>query len=195
MTNLTFSQNLALALYSSEENFPIDLDDAWQWLGYNQKSDALSTLKNNFEKDTDFSASSLKSPSGGRPRQCIMLSIDCFKSMGMMAGTEQGKAIRRYFLECERIAKQAIATLQLSGLFLEQSRCLTQLTNLENQATRLKNDIAAHENAIAELRQKLETVEIESADIYTQICQPLRQKAEQYEDRRLEIISRNLSKA
>jgi hypothetical protein len=38
----------------------------------------------------------------------IFLTIDCFKSLGMMAGTEQGKVIRKYFLECERIVKEVI---------------------------------------------------------------------------------------
>ena len=34
MTNLSFNQELAIALYESSDDFPVDLDDAWQWLGY-----------------------------------------------------------------------------------------------------------------------------------------------------------------
>lgn len=116
MTNLTFSQELAIAFYESKESYPIDLDDAWQWLGYNQKSDCLTKLKNNFEEGEDFTAKSLKSPSGGRPRACVMLTIECFKSMGMMAGTSQGKAIRKYFLECERLAKARSTSAPVQSL-------------------------------------------------------------------------------
>lgn len=36
----------------------------------------------------------------------ILLTIDCLKYWGMMCGTEKGKQIRKYFLECEKIAKQ-----------------------------------------------------------------------------------------
>jgi len=117
MTQITFDQTLALSLYQSSKAFPVDFDDAWHWLGYNQKSDALSKLKNNFDQDVDFSAKSLKTSTGGRPRTCVMLTIDCFKSLGMIAGTEQGKAIRKYFLECERIAKQS-TTKQVHSLTL-----------------------------------------------------------------------------
>jgi phage anti-repressor protein len=79
------------------------------WLGYNQKSDCLSKLKSNFEEGQDFLASRLKTAGAGRPRLCVMLTVDCFKSMGMMVGTTQGKNIRKYFLECERIAKAKFA--------------------------------------------------------------------------------------
>jgi hypothetical protein len=30
MSNLAFNQELAIALYESTENFPVDFDDAWQ---------------------------------------------------------------------------------------------------------------------------------------------------------------------
>jgi hypothetical protein len=30
MTNLSFNQELAIALYEFSDDFPVDLDDAWQ---------------------------------------------------------------------------------------------------------------------------------------------------------------------
>ncbi|MEA5628106.1 hypothetical protein [Nostoc sp. UHCC 0251] len=105
MSNLSFSQQLALTIYQSQEIFPVDLDDAWVWLGYSTKQKAEKKLKSNFEEGIDFLAKGLKTSTGGRPSQLVMLSVDCFKSLGMMAGTEQGKVVRKYFLECERIAK------------------------------------------------------------------------------------------
>lgn len=108
MTDFTFDASLALSLYQSDEPFPVDLDDAWQWLGYNNKQFAEEKLRYNFEAGIDFLYKGIKSPAGGRPRKCILLSIDCFKHLAMMAGTQQGKVIRKYFLECERIAKAAM---------------------------------------------------------------------------------------
>lgn len=105
MTNLTFSQDLALDLYSSKESHPIDFDDAWQWLGYARKDVALKALKSNFEEGVDFSTQKRKTPSGGRPSDYTSLTVDCLKAFGMMAGTSQGKQIRKYFLECERLVK------------------------------------------------------------------------------------------
>ena len=124
MSNLAFNQELAIALYESTENFPVDFDDAWQWLGYSTKQKALNTLKNNFEEDMDFLTKGLKTSTGGRPSDFIVLSIDCFKSLGMMAGTEQGKAIRKYFLECERVVKQKasqpMTTIQALAIMVNQ---------------------------------------------------------------------------
>lgn len=51
----------------------------------------------------------------------IELTVECFKSLGMMAGTEKGKAIRKYFLECERIAKQKpMTTIQALAIMINQ---------------------------------------------------------------------------
>lgn len=113
MTNLSFSQDIALSLYNSADSHPIDFDDAWQWLGYSTKQKALQSLKSNFEEGEDFLTKRLKSSTGGRPSDLIVLTVDCFKSMGMMAGTSQGKAIRKYFLECEKIAKAKPSQLAL----------------------------------------------------------------------------------
>ncbi|HEY9874506.1 MAG TPA: hypothetical protein V6D12_13780 [Candidatus Obscuribacterales bacterium] len=110
---IAFNQNTALTLLNSPESFPVDFDDAWQWLGYASKRNGKDTLINNFLEGVDFLRSSTKSPTGGRPSEFIQLTIDCFKMLGMMAGTEKGKEIRAYFLECEKIAKQPQAAPQI----------------------------------------------------------------------------------
>jgi phage anti-repressor protein len=106
MTNLTFSQSLAQQYFQSTEQFPIDFDDAWVWLGYSAKQKAEQSLYGYFEEGLDFLTSGLKTSTGGRPSKLILLSVECFKQLGMLAKTEQGKVIRKYFLECERIAKE-----------------------------------------------------------------------------------------
>lgn len=105
-----FGFGTALALLESADPFPVDFDAAWQWLGYQRKDYAKETLVRNFERGLDytseFSGLNRKTPDGGRPSEFIYLTIDCFKAFGMMAGTEKGKQVRRYFLECERKLKQ-----------------------------------------------------------------------------------------
>jgi hypothetical protein len=39
-------------------------------------------------------------------KEVIRLTVETFKMWGMMSRTEQGKLIREYFLECEKVAKQ-----------------------------------------------------------------------------------------
>lgn len=112
---MEFSHELALALVQSADPFPIDFDDAWQWIGYSTKQKAKTKLINHFEQEVDYTINQTVkrvngNHGGGSTRyQDIKLTIDCFKSLGMMAGTDKGKEIRRYFLECERSAKQTVA--------------------------------------------------------------------------------------
>jgi anti-repressor protein len=105
-----FSSDLALQLLDAGDEFPVDFELAWRWLGYVNKQAAKKKLVRNFEKGFDYSTKWMnvahdKALSASKT-EVICLSIDCFKQLGMMAGTEKGKAVRRYFLECERRLNQ-----------------------------------------------------------------------------------------
>ena len=102
MTDFNF--DTALTIFQLNDEFPIDFDDAWQWLGWNKKQDGKTLLFNNFDEGIDFLRKGVKSSTGGRPSEWLVITIDCFKSMGMMVGTELGKQIRKYFIQCEKVA-------------------------------------------------------------------------------------------
>ena len=104
---MQLSQKLVQLFVESEEEFPIELDDAWKWLGFRRKEAAKKLLLDAFEKGLDFSQNAGK-VSGGRPSENFALTVDCFKSLGMMANTGKGREVRKYFLECERQAKEVL---------------------------------------------------------------------------------------
>ena len=120
-----FTVDKAMSLMVAEESgveFPVDLDNAWVWLGYSSKQACLKKMKNNCSDGFDFSLIQKDKPdnhAGLSPQELgalasqvkYVLTVECFKSLGMMAGTEQGKVIRQYFLDCERQAKQAHVTV------------------------------------------------------------------------------------
>jgi phage anti-repressor protein len=110
----------------SINQYPVDFDDAWQWVGYARKDIALRTLQENFEEGTDFCLSGMiskaardnnlisrnkvenqvsdsshggKRNGAGRKVAVYLLTVDCFKAFCMMAGTEKSKEVRRYFLD------------------------------------------------------------------------------------------------
>jgi anti-repressor protein len=90
MSQLNFSLTTASILLNSSEQFPVDFDWAWQWLGYSRKDYGLDALKANFVVDSDFRFEQVNSTQqGGRPNNKYYLTVECFKSWGMMAGTEQ----------------------------------------------------------------------------------------------------------
>lgn len=104
MTNDTLSISAVSGYLESSDPFPIDFDQAWQWLGYARKDFAKDRLIAEFIDGIDFQVFRFKpeNSKGGRPAERIMLSVDCLKCLGMMAGTQKGKEVRQYFLQCER---------------------------------------------------------------------------------------------
>lgn len=105
------TQDQIIALLNSPEQFSVDFDDAWQWIGWKKKQNGKEVLLNNFEEGMDFIRSTVKSPTGGRPKELIMLTTDCFKSLGMMAGTAQGREVRKHFLNCEKMLKDILQSM------------------------------------------------------------------------------------
>lgn len=80
----------------------------------------------------------VKNPSGGRPSTDYALSLNAAKEISMMSQTEKGKQARRYFIECERIAKQKY-TPALPTTYKE---ALTQLLASveQNEKLQLENE-------------------------------------------------------
>lgn len=152
---IPFSQDLAQQLVESLDNFPVDFDLAWKWLGYANKASAIRKLKS-FTSGRDFNKVVEKTT--GRDLQRFWLAVDCFKMLGMLAQTEQGNQVREYFLECERAAKDVNPAKDQRLVLAEQFLMLTQNQiaieakqaelELENQRLRLEQDQIKAEQAL-----------------------------------------------
>lgn len=86
------------------ESNQVDFDDAWKALGFSTKQKAEQLLKNNFDEGVDFTSlnQTVKREIGATRKNQITLTYDCFKMLGMMAGTAKGKEVRRYFIQIEK---------------------------------------------------------------------------------------------
>lgn len=110
---------------STASKFPIDFENAYKWVGFTEKKNAKRHLLKHFDQGTDFEIyPSDGSKSGqisnepesvvtGRPNENIHLTVDCFKSMCMTVCTEQGKRVRRHFLDLEERWRKG--DLELAG--------------------------------------------------------------------------------
>ena len=88
---------------NSGVNFPVDLDIAWQLAGYKKKQDGVISVQNNLIEGVDFLRTTVKNPSGkGRSITQIKMSCDGLKQFCLLARTDQGRQIRKYFIECEK---------------------------------------------------------------------------------------------
>jgi phage anti-repressor protein len=105
------TENVIFDFINSENNFPIDFDLAHKWIGFSRKDAAKRSLFDcGFVEGIDLHISvELGTLDAPRSKEKIFLSVDCFKSWGMMVRTDKGKEVRKYFLECERKMKQLAA--------------------------------------------------------------------------------------
>ena len=140
--------------YHSTNDYPINLEDVFKMIGFANKGNAKRTLENNFTKDEDYKVVILRTEKnlnikdlGGRPDENIMLNIDTFKNLCMIAKTESGKEIRRYYVKLENIYNEIIKEE------IEQQKVLLENNKKELQQTQqqLKKE-KIHKNQI--LRRK-----------------------------------------
>lgn len=87
------------------------------------KQDFSNWIKNRIEKygfieNVDFQSFNkiIEREVGATNRIEYALSIDCAKEISMVEGNDKGKQARRYFIECEKIAKNPIAQLTKKDL-------------------------------------------------------------------------------
>lgn len=127
--------NLYMYLHYDDNEFCIDLDNVYKWIGFANKGNAKAclrgkkddlTIKKKFTADTDYKIVFLrtqKNSKNGRPEEKIMLKVDTFKILCLLANTETGKEIRKYYIKLEKInnylAKQQLIEAKEKQKFLE----------------------------------------------------------------------------
>ena len=95
--------------YDARNDFVIDLDNVWKWLGFQQKVNAKMLLEKQFEINKDYKKPLLllqqkqTSIKGGHNKETFMLNVDTFKKICLKAGTKKADEIHEYFIKLENI--------------------------------------------------------------------------------------------
>ena len=126
--------------YDKKNDFVVDLDNVWKWLGFQQKYHAKIVLERNFISDIDYkvfapasSGANIDVKRGGHNIKKIMMNIRCFKSLCLKAQTKTASEIHEYYLKMEEILHEVI----------------------EEEATELKNKLEKHKQL---LDQKIDEI-------------------------------------
>jgi phage anti-repressor protein len=109
--NTFIIQLFAYLQHHPTQDYPINLEKIFALIGFAHKKNAKRTLENNFTKDEDYKEVLLhreQNSKGGRPEEEIWLNVDTFKNMCMMAKTDKGKQIRKYYIKLENIFNDII---------------------------------------------------------------------------------------
>jgi phage anti-repressor protein len=100
--------------YDDKQDFIIDLDNVWKWLGFSQKDAAKRLLEKNFIEDTDYKlfapqvGGAKKDARGGHNKEVIMLTINTFKRFCLKAGTKKSDEIHEYYIKMEKTLQEVV---------------------------------------------------------------------------------------
>lgn len=106
--------------YHPINDYPINLENVFKMIGFANKGNAMKTLKNNFNENEDYKKQLFRTEKqvkegrnlggSGLNHETVMLNIDTFKNLCMLAKTEKGKEIRKYYVKLENIYNDIIKT-------------------------------------------------------------------------------------
>jgi len=121
--------------YHPTDDYPINLENVFKMIGFANKGNAKRTLENNFTKEEDYKIISIKNNvkkqllrteklgGSGILQEDIMLNVDTFKNLCMLAKTEKGKEIRKYYVKLENLYNKIIKEeIEQNKLLLEQEK-------------------------------------------------------------------------
>ncbi len=123
-------------------DFVIDLDDVWEWMGFNSKFNSKRLLEKCFVIEKDYKSLILprekqKQGSGGHNLKKYMLNVKTFKSMCLKADTKKADEIHEYYLKMEQII-QEVVNEESSELKKQLTIQTKQLENVEKDKDLLK---------------------------------------------------------
>ncbi len=100
--------------YDDTNDFIIDFDAIWIWLGFTYKANAKRLLEKNFKNNIDFKLLLIpndeqkKDGRGGHNKETIMLNIETFKKFCLKAGTDKASEIHDYFIKLEKMIHETL---------------------------------------------------------------------------------------
>lgn len=136
--------------------YPINLESVYGMIGFAHKKNAKRTLENNFMEGRDYkifleaavvsgeaASSSKKNGGAGLNKETIMLTVEAFKALCMMAKTKKGPEIRAYYIKLETIMNALVDEERIENekLLLQkdiETQKLIEMKNLEIEAVKAK---------------------------------------------------------
>ena len=135
-----------------KNDFVIDLDNVWKWLGFSSKHKAKELLNKTFILDKDYKILLTQTGEqktlnhGGNNKQTILLNIDTFKKFCLKAGTKKADEVHEYYIKLEETLHEIIQE--------ESNELKLQLENYKNEQNILHNQIITNEKDKLLIREK-----------------------------------------
>ena len=134
--------------YHSKNEFVIDLDDVWKWIGFSRKDPAKRLLEKFFVENVDYTIN--KGPinvsgKGGGPNEIILLTVYAYKKFCLKSSTKKADEIHDYYIKLGELLQETMdeETNELR-LQLEQKEKILEETKEESE--KIKERLASIAN-------------------------------------------------
>jgi len=142
-----FLQNFKHFLEHDQENdHVIDLDFAFKWLGFTRRDNTKRLLDKHFAIEIDYIVVNEKTvlllqkeeqkkigdDRGGHNKEIIMMTPNTFKELCILANTEKGKEVRRYYIKMEAIVSKYFK-VKNEKLSKEHQNNIEKIDKLQNE--------------------------------------------------------------
>ena len=121
--------------YHKTDDYIVDLDNIWKWLGFATKQKAILLLEKNFEVEKDYKKplnhKVKQKKNGGQNIQKYYLNVKTFKSLCLKAQTKKADEIHEYYLKMEELIQEV----------------------LEEEAIEMKNKLLIKQNELEKLEE------------------------------------------
>jgi len=130
--------------HDNKNDFVIDLDSVWKWLGFQQKYHAKYLLEKQFIVNNDYKifapegSGAKKGNRGGHNKEIIMLNVETFKKFCLKAGTKKADEIHDYYIKLETILQEVLME-ESNELKLQLEQQKTEFQLLEDKKTQEYN--------------------------------------------------------
>ena len=151
--------------YNPKNDFVIDLDNVWGWLGFGQKVNAKRVLEKNFKINIDYKlslcqpAKQTNQTKGGQNKEIFMLNINTFKRFCLKAETKKADEVHEYFIKLENIMFE-ITKEESNELKLQLEQKTNELTQIEDKKNKEYEQKLAKEKILE--REKILLKEFET---------------------------------
>lgn len=133
--------------YDPNNDFVIDLDDVWKWVGFSNKAHSKYLLEKHFVIDKDYTLLLTKPGKqsdhtrGGHNKEIFMLNVSTFKKFCLKAGTKKADAIHDYYIKLEGLLHEVVQEESTElKLQLEQNQIQLDIVNQLRKIPRITND-------------------------------------------------------
>ena len=148
--------------YHKTDDYIVDLDNIWKWLGFTNKANAKKLLLQYFLQDKDYKISldaSIKQKvieinnkqnftphlggakkKGGQNIQKFYLNVKTFKSLCLKAGTKKADEIHEYYIKLEELIQEVLEeeAIEMKNKLLIKDNELNEKDNLLKNANQDK---------------------------------------------------------